>query len=590
MSEVEKFLELLFASGLVDREDFGALSKYPTPEDVFEAVEITVKSNIKLAEVYAKFRDLPFVQINSIDQKAIDLIDRDLARKFGFIPFFIDDKHKILQVAITDPRKLLVLNRERLAELGRRLDYRIEVMMASREQVERALMGKSESVEQPIVFEPRKDDKIDQVLNVENTYSQGQGSVDAGEFVIDHNLGSLEAIKSSSASNSPEQLLKAIIAFAIMSKASDIHIEPFEKSVKIRYRVDGLMEEIISLPDSQLAPIVSKIKVLSELKIEEDRVPQDGKFETKLNDHMIDIRVAILPTIFGEKVAMRILPKSKSLADLKSLGIDGSSYDRLSSSINLPYGVTIVTGPTGSGKTTTVYAILNQLNKPETDIITLEDTIEYELQNVNQVKIQPQLGFGYAEGLRSVLKQDPNIIYVGEILERETADLVSHAALTGRTVLTTLHTNDAAEALPRLINLGVEPFLLASSVKCIIAQRLVRKLCQKCKEEAELSPSVKAQLQKELQDLNLNLPFIFYRAKGCEQCKNGYSGRIGIFEVLKVDSKIEELVINRKGTSEILAAAKGSGFITIRQDGFIKALKGLTTIDEVIKATTMMDS
>jgi type II secretory ATPase GspE/PulE/Tfp pilus assembly ATPase PilB-like protein len=585
-NEVEKFLNALFAASLINKEDFGPLSKYPTPEDIFESIEVTVSSKIKLAEVYAKFRDLPFVQIHSIDRKAIDLIDRDLARRFGFIPFFIDERHKILQVAVTDPRKLLVLNRERLNELGARLNYRIEVMMASKDQVENALLAKDEP-EEPIRFE-KIEPQTDQP-EINDTAFRPSESMDE-KLKLGQNLATLEAIKSYASSGSAEELIGSIISFALARKASDIHVEPFERAIKIRIRVDGMMEEVIDLPDNLLAPLVSKIKIFSKLKIEEERVPQDGKLEADFGGHAIDIRVATLPTIFGEKITMRLLPKSKSLADLKALGLDGVLHDRLEAAINLPYGVVIMTGPTGSGKTTTVYSILNKLNKPETDIITIEDTIEYELENINQVKIQPQLGFGFAEGLRSSLKQDPNIIYLGEILEKETAELVCHAALTGRKVLTTLHTNDASEALPRLANLGVEPFLLASSVKCVVAQRLVRKLCQKCKEETELSASIKAELQKELDSLNLNLPFVFYRARGCEECQNGYSGRIGIFEVLPIDSKIEELVINRKSSKEILAAAKQNGFITIRQDGYIKALKGLTTIDEVIRATTMMDN
>lgn len=555
--DIEKFLELLELSGLIERQNFAALQKYPTVEDIFDALEVTNISNIKLTEVYAKFRDLPFVQINSIDPQALEVIDRDLAKRFGFIPFYIDQAHKILQVAITNPRKFLVLNRENLAELGRKINYKIEVMMASKVQVEQALSDQNSREE-----------------------VQGQNLYTA----------KIEDLKTFSSSDMIQELVDGIISFSLSRRASDIHIEPFEKNIRVRIRVDGEMEEVISLPASQLAAIISRVKVLGGLKIEEERIPQDGRFDVNFNSQVVDIRVSTLPTIFGEKVTLRLLPKTEGLAELQSLGIDGLGYDRLTKAIGEPYGVIIATGPTGSGKTTTLYSILNKLNKPEVDIITLEETVEYELPRVNQVKLQPHLGFGYAEGIRSVLKQDPNIIYVGEITDKETAELVVHAALTGRLVLTTLHTNDAAEAIVRLIKLGVEPFLLSSALKIVSAQRLVRRLCQKCKEQVQLPPAAMVEVKKELDSLNLNLPLTFYRAKGCEACKSGYLGRVGIFEVLPVDQKLESLIIDKKSNDEILAEAKLGGFVTMRQDGLIKALKGLTSVDEVFKATTMMEN
>lgn len=558
--DIEKFLELLRLSGLIEKQNFATLEKYPTVEDIFDALEMTSASNIKLTEVYAKFRDLPFVQINSIDEKALEVIDQELAKRFGFIPFYLDSVHKILQVAITNPRKFLILNRNNLAELGKKIGYRIEVMMASKAQVEQALMGQES----------------------QNQQVQGQ---DLGRYEI-----KLENIKAFSSSDMIQELVEAIISFSLARHASDVHIEPFEKTIRIRIRVDGEMEEIISLPASQLAAIISRVKVLSGMKIEEERIPQDGRFDVNYKNQAVDIRASTLPTIFGEKITFRLLPKTGGLAQLKSLGIDGLSYDRLVKAIAQPYGVIIATGPTGSGKTTTIYSILNELNKPEVDIITLEDTVEYELPRVNQVKLQSHLGFGYAEGIKSVLKQDPNIIYVGEITDKETAELVVRAALTGRMVLTTLHTNDAVEALPRLLNLGVEPFLLSSALKIVIAQRLVRKLCQKCKEQVQLSQGALMSVKNELDSLNTGLPFTFYQARGCAECKSGFSGRMAIFEVLPIDQNIEELIISKKTDKEILAVAKAGGFITMRQDGLIKALRGLTSVDEVFRATTRMEN
>jgi len=663
----EKFLEHLHQAGVIGREDFAALQNYPTPEDIFDALEVTNVSDVKLTEVYAKFRGVPFVQINSIDTNALDIIDRDLAKRSGFIPYFLDETHRILQVAITNPRKFLALNKSQLQELGKRLGYRIEIMMAAKTQVEQALGKKTfqnapklDQIEIPrdvfekipndlklkyqvVPFAQTEEGKLklacsnpeseqiqdivdylsqngidvelfygapQEITNILDKYKGASQPQNAGEnseiqsspvssintsgpLNLSSELGksqiTLEDIKTYSAGDLPEKLVSAIIVFSINKKASDIHIEPFEKTIRVRIRVDGMMEEIISLSHNQLAGIVSRIKVLSKLKIEEDRVPQDGHLDATLGEEAIDIRVAILPTIFGEKITLRLLPKTHNRLDLQALGLDGLGYDRLTKAMSEPYGVIIATGPTGSGKTTTLYSLLNRLNKPEVDIITLEDTIEYELPLINQVKLQGHLGFGYAEGLKSALKQDPNIIYVGEILDRETADLVIHGALTGRMILTTLHTNDACEALPRLINLGVEPFLLSSALKAVTAQRLVRKLCQKCKEKIQLSPAVQAQIKGELENLNINMPFIFYRGKGCGECRDGFSGRIGIFEVLTMDNKIDDLIINKKSEQEILQVAKGQGFVTMRQDGFIKALKGLTTIDEVVRATASLD-
>ena len=558
--DIENFLKLLELSGLIEKQDFATLEKYPTVEDIFDALEVTNISNIKLTEVYAKFRDLPFVQINSIDEKALEIIDQELAKRFGFIPFYRDSVHKILQVAITNPRKFLILNREKLSELGKKIGYKIEVMMASKIQIEKALMS-----QQP------QDQQLD-----------GQD--------LSRSEVKLENLKAFSSSDMISELVDGIISFSLAGHASDVHIEPFEKTIRIRIRVDGEMEEIISLPSTQLTAIISRVKVLSGMKIEEERIPQDGRFDVNFKNQSVDIRVSTLPTIFGEKITFRLLPKTGGLAELKSLGIEGVGYDRLIKAISQPYGVIIATGPTGSGKTTTIYSILNELNKPEVDIITLEETVEYELPRVNQVKLQSHLGFGYAEGIKSVLKQDPNIIYVGEITDKETAELVVRAALTGRMVLTTLHTNDAVEALPRLLNLGVEPFLLSSAVKIIVAQRLVRRLCQKCKEQVQLSQAALMSVKNELDSLNTGLPYTFCQSKGCAECKNGFSGRMAIFEVLPIDQNIEELIINKKSDKELLAGAKAGGFITMRQDGLIKALKGLTSVDEVFRATTRMEN
>ena len=321
------------------------------------------------------------------------------------------------------------------------------------------------------------------------------------------------------------------------------------------------------------------------MKIDETRVPQDGRFDVKVQGHEIDLRVSTLPTIRGEKAALRILDKSQNIYTLEDLGFSGRNLKVLEENITKPYGVILSTGPTGSGKSTTLYSILKKVAGPSVNVITLEDPVEYEMPGINQCQVKPKIGFSFAEGLRSVLRQDPNIIMVGEIRDAETAGMTTHAALTGHLVLSTLHTNDAAGALPRLTNMGVEPFLITSSINLVIGQRLVRKVCPHCRHEANIPPQLVADIEKELANLNLPKPYKFFEGTGCTECNNGYSGRLGIYEVLSMTEKIEDLAINRRPASEIKVAAIADGMITMKQDGLIKALQGLTTISEVLRVT-----
>lgn len=379
----------------------------------------------------------------------------------------------------------------------------------------------------------------------------------------------------------------AAIALAVRRKASDIHIEPAEGYLRIRYRVDGILRDIIKLPLEQQPAIISRIKILSNLKLDESRVPQDGRFDTKTAGHQIDLRISTLPTVHGEKVAMRILDKSLKMYTLEELGLTGKSLKIVIDNIDKPYGIILSTGPTGSGKSTTLYAILSRISTASVNIVTLEDPVEYEIPGINQCQIKPKIGFTFANGLRSVLRQDPNIIMVGEIRDAETASLATHAALTGHLVLSTLHTNDATGALPRLINMGVEPFLITSSINCIVGQRLVRKLCPKCKKPAHIPAPVQKEIEEELAKLNLQKPYQFFEGRGCDECDQGYSGRIGIFEVLPMVDKIESLAISRRPASEIKAEAVSEGMMTMKQDGLIKALKGITTVNEVLRVVSI---
>lgn len=413
----------------------------------------------------------------------------------------------------------------------------------------------------------------------------GLEEADLGRF-----LGKLpqdiDALIATAKEGSIPRLIASTIALAVYWEASDIHIEGWQDYIRIRYRIDGVLRDILLLPIQILPAMVARIKILSKLKIDEQRIPQDGRFDVRLQDRQIDLRVSTLPTIFGEKVVMRLLDKKKGIMSLKDLGMIGSGYDRVMEAIKKPWGIVMATGPTGSGKSTTLYAILQEIATSGVNVITLEDPVEYEIAGVNQVQVKPQIGFTFANGLRSILRQDPNVIMVGETRDGETANLVTHAALTGHLVLTTLHTNDAAGALPRLINMGVEPFLITSAINAIIAQRLVRKLCPECKEPTEIPPATLVKVKQEIGTLQTGEPLKFYSAKGCGKCNQGFKGRLGIYEVLATTPEIENLAVSRRSAGEIKKEAVRQGMVSLRQDGIIKALKGMTTIDEVFRVTT----
>ncbi len=386
-------------------------------------------------------------------------------------------------------------------------------------------------------------------------------------------------------------IVTSLINFALLRKASDVHIEPLEETVRVRYRIDGNLSTITDIPRYFRSALISRVKILAQMKIDEQRIPQDGRFEFDFHNHTIDIRVSTLPTVNGEKVVMRLLDKDAGVMTLEQLGITGSSFDALMKAIQKPFGIILATGPTGSGKSTTLYAILNRIAQPNINVVTLEDPVEYDIPGINQSQVKPGIGYTFAEGLRAVLRQDPNIIMVGEIRDLETASMSTHASLTGHLVLSTLHTNDAAGALPRLINIGVEPYLLTSAMNAVIAQRLVRRLCVACRQQIQLPSALIDDIHTELTQLR-GFPvsaegnYVFYQAVGCGKCTDGYSGRIGIYEVLTMNDTIESLAVSKQPASAIAEAAREQGMITMKQDGILKALKGITTIDEVWRVTS----
>ena len=397
------------------------------------------------------------------------------------------------------------------------------------------------------------------------------------------------------------RVVDTLLEYAILEKASDIHIEPSEKEVGVRYRVDGILRKVMTLPKSTHAGVVARLKILSNLKLDEHRLPQDGRFKIKTKEFKVAFRISIIPTFDGEKVVMRLLPDEAQQLTIEQLGFGAESLKLVQRNIEKPHGMILVTGPTGSGKTTTLYTILGALNKPEVNISTIEDPIEYKMKGINQSQIQPKIGFTFAAGLRAFLRQDPDIIMVGEIRDTETAEISINAAMTGHLVLSTLHTNDAVTAIPRFIDMKIPTFLIASTINIIIAQRLVRKVCKNCIESYSLDKATIAQLQQQfnLEKLekylidhghmtkkqNIN-SMLFYRGKGCNHCDNsGYKGRLGIYETLEVTEKMSELILRNASRDELEKLAIEEGMMTLLQDGFIKAKNGLTSLEEVLRVT-----
>ncbi|HLF67268.1 MAG TPA: ATPase, T2SS/T4P/T4SS family, partial [Gammaproteobacteria bacterium] len=375
------------------------------------------------------------------------------------------------------------------------------------------------------------------------------------------------------------KLVNQILFQAVKRGASDIHIEPFEKELRIRFRIDGVMQTVMTVPKRIQGALISRIKIMANLDIAEKRIPQDGRINIKLADKAIDIRVSILPVAYGERVVMRILDKSRSFKPLNEMGLSELDYKWVSEAIEEPNGIIFVTGPTGSGKTTTLYSVLAALNQPGVNIITVEDPVEYQLAGIGQVQVKEKVGLTFAAALRSILRQDPDVVMIGEIRDQETAQIAIQAALTGHLVLSTLHTNDAPASVTRLIDMGIEPFLIASSVILIIAQRLVRKLCEKCRKQYSPPAELLSRLGIAPEQAS---GITFYEPGTCSECgESGYKGRIPIFEVMRMDEAVSKLIMVRADTAQIKKQAVADGMTTLVQDGIEKIKAGLTTIEEV---------
>lgn len=512
----------------------------------------------QLSRAKASSLGVPFVSVatRGIAPDIISLIPEVVATRYQVIPFDLDRTKNELMVAMVDPTNLEIIE-----FLKRKSGKAIKPYMGLPSDIALAIADQYSQNLTHDVSEAIKDTTPTQV----RTFDANR----LGEVIREAPIA---------------KIVSTILEYAIRSRASDVHIEPMETKTRIRYRIDGILHEKLVLPRSVHDAVVSRIKILSNMKIDEKRVPQDGRFNFKFGHDEVDLRISTLPTVYGEKIVMRLLKKSGGIPTLNQLGLRGMALQNLENSILRPHGIILVTGPTGSGKTTTLYAILSKLNTIKVNIMTLEDPVEYEIAGINQVQINPLAGLVFATGMRAFLRQDPNIILVGEVRDNETTQLAIQAALTGHLVFSTLHTNNAATAIPRLLDLKAEPFLIASTLTCIVGQRIVRQICPHCKEEFQPTPQVIGGIKNALGKLFPQGQFSLYKGKGCGECNfTGYFDRLGIFEVLPISSKIAHMVLERATADDVEQQAVAEGMITMKQDGYLKVTQGITTIEEVLR-------
>lgn len=543
-------------------------------------------SNEELVKAIAKVSDVPYVNLLNahVKPEILDLLSKDIAARYMAVP--LGQMQNRLVVAMLDADNVQAVD-----FLASKIGRPIKVYLASEEGINNVLKQYGANIDKDVA----------QVLIttplVEKDSGAEKGTIDTSK---EKNIKTI-------VQDSPiSKALSAILEYAANNRASDVHIESMEKNLRIRARIDGIMREIMRLPKSTEAPLVSRIKILSNLKIDEHRIPQDGQFTVKVSGREIDLRIAISPVVWGEQVIIRLLDKSGTSLQLESLGYVGRPLRLLRSGLKRPNGMVLTSGPTGSGKSTSLYAMIQEIKNDAINIVTLEDPVEYKIEGVNQIQVNPDVGLTFATGLRSILRQDPDVIMVGEIRDQETAQLAVQAALTGHLVFSTLHTNSAAGILPRLLDMGIEPFLIASTVHTVIGQRLVRRIgeakenyqSEKAETEAirqglkDLLPKTAPEKAKAEQDLGYNnLPlasqnaYTLYRGKDVPDAPGGYRGRMGIYEVFEVTDKIQELIMKRATSSEIQKSAVTEGMITMRQDGYMKALSGQTTLTEVNRVT-----
>ncbi|HEX3583252.1 MAG TPA: type IV-A pilus assembly ATPase PilB [Thermoanaerobaculia bacterium] len=503
-----------------------------------------------------------------IDPGVIKLISAEVARKYNILP--VNKTGATITIAMADPTNVFAMD-----DIKFMTGYNVEPVVASELGIKAAIdsyYGTTSSIELKKVMEDLQTEATEdlEVLDEEEELDAAALAEGAEEAPV-------------------VKLVNLILTDAIRRGASDIHIEPYEKEYRVRFRIDGILYEIMNPPLKLRDAITSRMKILSRLDISEKRLPQDGRIKLKVKleekNKELDFRVSVLPTLFGEKIVLRLLDKDNLRLDMTKLGFEPESLAKFEEAIFKPWGMVLVTGPTGSGKTNTLYSALSKVNSPEVNIMTAEDPVEFNLPGINQVQMREAIGLNFAATLRSFLRQDPNIILVGEIRDFETAEIAIKAALTGHLVLSTLHTNDAPSTINRLMNMGIEPFLVATSVQLIAAQRLVRRICANCKEELEMPTQALVNLGYKKEEIG---SFKVYKGRGCEKCNNtGYKGRVGLVEVMQIDDDLRDMILSGGSALDIKKRAIDNGMITLRRSGLVKIKEGITTVEEVVRETVL---
>lgn len=533
-------------------------------------LELGLVDEAKLQMALAAQRGMEYMNIDGIDipSDVIEKVTAQMAKTYHIIPIEYDKKKNELIVALDNTENFRATD-----DLSTLMGFKVTARITDADALEKALTK---------YYETQQDDNINELID------EIQSDSFLAEFEGRNQSIDLDELKELSESNPVKKLLNLVLLQAIRDKASDIHFEPFENEYKMRYRIDGVLYEMIPPPKYIAAALSSRIKVMADLDIAERRMPQDGRISLSVHGNPIDLRVSVLPTMFGESVVLRVLDRSQASFNVNELGFRQDGLELMDILIHKPNGIIIVTGPTGCGKTTTLYSALNKLNDIETKIITTEDPVEYDVDGLIQVQMKPDIGLTFARCLRSILRQDPDIILVGEIRDLETAEIAAQASLTGHVVFTTLHTNDAPSSVARLLDLGVEPFLITATVEGIVAQRLVRRICTSCKTQFEPSEPQLKELQLTPDDVKDKK---FYYGRGCSRCNNtGYRGRIGIFEIMVFNDEIRELVMKQASTGILRSAAQRNGMSLLRDNGLAAIYDGVTTIDEIAKETMMEEA
>lgn len=559
----KKLATIILKSGLVSAEELKEASKTAEALEK-DLVDVLVEKSIiteeYLGQIIADYFKVPFVTLKNrpIEKAALELVPEEVAEKYQVIPFQ-KTKNKLL-VGMVNPENFEAIN---FIQKSSGLSVVAHFIMP--EDFRQALAAYKKDLKE----------EFEKIIG-ENL---PKARKETGEIDLKKAAAELPIVKT----------FDEILDYASALGASDIHFENLPDSLLVRFRIDGTLRDIINLPKNIAAALIARVKVLANLKIDEHRLPQDGRFKYSQKYQDLSLRVSVVPGFFGEDISLRILYESARIMNLSDLGIIGKNLELVKESIKRNKGMILITGPTGCGKTTTLYSILNILNSPEVKICTIEDPIEYGIARLTQIQVNPKIGLTFASGLRSLLRHDPDVIMVGEIRDKETAEIATHAALTGHLVLSTLHTTDAPSAMPRLLEMGVPPYLISSTINLVITQRLARRICPSCIGALKDDKAIKESIIKEfgnLIDKKALMRQKFYQGAGCSECGGtGYRGRIGIFEIMKIDEKIENLVLRKKPTSQIFEAAIKDGMISLVQDGLIKAAKGLTTLEEVLRVT-----